>query len=243
MPDPESILTRVRAHGIVPVVVLDRAEQALGLAQALIDGGLPLAEVTFRTAAAPAAIAALAERGDLTVGAGTVLTPQQVDQAAQAGARFIVSPGLSQAVVARCGELGLLCLPGAITPTEVQAGLELGLSTLKFFPAASAGGPAALAALGGPFRQVAFVPTGGVGLADLADYLTLPNVAAVGGSWMVPRAALAAGDFDRVRQLTAEAVQTAASVLGRKSAAADQAGPAPGCHAEPSAPDHGLGGN
>ncbi|MDR1387913.1 MAG: bifunctional 4-hydroxy-2-oxoglutarate aldolase/2-dehydro-3-deoxy-phosphogluconate aldolase [Propionibacteriaceae bacterium] len=207
-PDPR--LARVCAAGIVPVVVLDQAEQATGLAQALLDGGLPVAEVTFRTAAAPAAIALLAARGDLTVGAGTVLTPQQVDQAAQSGAQFVVSPGLSRAVVERCGELGLLCLPGAVTATEVQAGLELGLSTLKFFPAASSGGPAALRGLAGPFGGVRFVPTGGITLANLADYLALPNVAAVGGSWMVPRNALAAGDFERIRQLTAAAVQAAA---------------------------------
>jgi 2-dehydro-3-deoxyphosphogluconate aldolase/(4S)-4-hydroxy-2-oxoglutarate aldolase len=194
---------------LVPVVVLDDAADADGLAGALVAGGLPVAEVTFRTAAARDAIAAMAARGDILVGAGTVLTAEQVDQAVAAGARFVVSPGLSRAVVERCAELGVLALPGAVTATEVQAALELGLSTVKFFPAGTSGGPAAIKALAAPFGDVQFVPTGGVGPANLAEYLAIPAVAAVGGSWMVPRERVKAGDFAGIQQLTADAVAAA----------------------------------
>ena len=203
---PADVLTALRAARLVPVVVLDDAADADALAGALVAGGLPVAEVTFRTAAAQDSIRAMAARGDILVGAGTVLTPEQVDQAVAAGARFVVSPGLSRAVVERCGEHGVLALPGAVTATEVQAALELGLTTVKFFPAGTSGGPGAIKALAAPFGGVAFVPTGGVGPGNLADYLAVPAVAAVGGSWMVPRDRVKAGDFAGVRTLCAEAV-------------------------------------
>jgi 2-dehydro-3-deoxyphosphogluconate aldolase/(4S)-4-hydroxy-2-oxoglutarate aldolase len=210
---PATSTTDVRkalsAARLVPVVVLDDAADADALAGALVAGGLPVAEVTFRTAAARDAIAAMAARGDILVGAGTVLTAEQVNQAVAAGARFVVSPGLSRAVVERCAELGVLALPGAVTATEVQAALELGLSTVKFFPAGTSGGPAAIKALAAPFGDVQFVPTGGVGPANLADYLAIPAVAAVGGSWMVPRERVKAGDFAGIQQLTADAVAAA----------------------------------
>jgi len=210
---PATSTTDVRkalsAARLVPVVVLDDAADADGLAAALVAGGLPVAEVTFRTAAAPDAIAAMAARGDILVGAGTVLTAEQVNQAVAAGARFVVSPGLSRAVVERCAELGVLALPGAVTATEVQAALELGLSTVKFFPAGTSGGPAAIKALAAPFSDVQFVPTGGVGPANLADYLAIPAVAAVGGSWMVARERVKAGDFAGIQQLSADAVAAA----------------------------------
>src|SRR5450756_599246 len=135
---------------------------------------------------------AMAARGDILVGAGTVLTVAQVDQAVAAGATFVVSPGLSRAVVERCQELGVLALPGAVTATEVQAALELGLDTVKFFPAGTSGGPAAIKALAAPFTGVKFVPTGGVGPANLGEYLALASVVAVGGSWMVPTERIAA---------------------------------------------------
>jgi 2-dehydro-3-deoxyphosphogluconate aldolase/(4S)-4-hydroxy-2-oxoglutarate aldolase len=205
----EDVLAALAGHRIVPVVVLDDADDAAPLGRALVDGGLPVAEVTFRTAAAERAIGVLAERGDVLVGAGTVLTPEQVDRAVAAGARFVVSPGLSRAVVERCGEHGVLALPGAVTATEVQAALELGVSTVKFFPAGTSGGPAAIAALAAPFGHVRFVPTGGVGPANLRDYLDLPAVAAVGGSWMVPRARVAAGDVAGVAALVSDAVARA----------------------------------
>jgi len=197
---------------LVPVVVLDDAADAGRLGDALVDGGLPVAEVTFRTAAAADAIRVLADRGDILVGAGTVLTPDQVDQAVAAGATFVVSPGLSRAVVERCREHGVLPLPGAVTATEIQAAMELGLTTVKFFPAGASGGARAIAALAAPFGGVTFVPTGGVGPDDLGEYLSIPAVAAVGGSWMVPRDRIRAGDFDEVRRLTAQAVALAQRV-------------------------------
>lgn len=206
------VLSSLRAARLVPVVVLDDAKDADGLAGALVEGGLPVAEVTFRTAAAQDSIRAMSARGDILVGAGTVLTPEQVDQAVAAGASYVVSPGLSRAVVERCGEHGVLALPGAVTATEIQAALELGLTTVKFFPAGTSGGAPAIAALAAPFAGVSFVPTGGVGPKNLADYLAIASVAAVGGSWMVPRDRVRAGDFDAIRDLTAEAVALAAQL-------------------------------
>jgi 2-dehydro-3-deoxyphosphogluconate aldolase/(4S)-4-hydroxy-2-oxoglutarate aldolase len=187
-------------------VVLDDAADADALAGALVAGGLPVAEVTFRTAAAQDSIRAMAARGDLLVGAGTVLTPAQVDQAVDAGATFVVSPGLSRSVVERCQERGVLALPGAVTATEVQAALELGLTTLKFFPAGTCGGAGAIKALAAPFGNVGFVPTGGIGPTNLAEYLAIPAVVAVGGSWMVPRDLIKAGNFAGIQRLTADAV-------------------------------------
>ncbi|MGY1623815.1 bifunctional 4-hydroxy-2-oxoglutarate aldolase/2-dehydro-3-deoxy-phosphogluconate aldolase [Geodermatophilus sp. SYSU D00965] len=203
MTDVLAALGRAR---LVPVVVLDDAGHAGPLADALVAGGLPVAEVTFRTPAAADAIRAVADRGDVLVGAGTVLTPAQVDRAVAAGARYVVSPGLSRAVVERCAEHGVPALPGVVTATEVQAALELGVTTVKFFPAGTSGGARAVAALAAPFGEVRFVPTGGIGPADLADYLRLDAVVAVGGSWMVPRDRIAAGDLATVTRLTAEAV-------------------------------------
>ena len=204
------VLEALGTHRLVPVVVLDDAADADGLAGALVAGGLPVAEVTFRTAAAEESIRVMAARGDVLVGAGTVLTVQQVDSAVAAGASYVVSPGLSRAVVERCGEHGVPVLPGAVTATEVQAALELGVSTVKFFPAGTSGGAKAIAALAAPFGGVSFVPTGGVGPANLHEYLALPSVHAVGGSWMVPKGLVAAREFDQVRALVAEAVALAA---------------------------------
>ncbi|WP_147794444.1 bifunctional 4-hydroxy-2-oxoglutarate aldolase/2-dehydro-3-deoxy-phosphogluconate aldolase [Cellulomonas sp. Y8] len=204
------VLDRLAAHRLVPVVVLDEARDAGPLADALVAGGLPVAEVTFRTAAASDAIRAIADRGgDVLVGAGTVVTPAQVDDAVAAGAQYLVSPGTSRAVVERAQEHGVPVLPGAVTATEVQAALELGLGTVKFFPAGTSGGSAAIAALAAPFGGVRFVPTGGVGPGNLDQYLALPCVAAVGGSWMVPRDRVRAGDLAGVRTLVADAVALA----------------------------------
>ncbi len=201
-----SVYAEISAARLVPVVVLDDAAHADALAGALVAGGLPVAEVTFRTDAAADAIRAMADRGDILDGAGTVLTPEQVDAAVAAGARYVVSPGLSRSVVERCREHGVLPLPGAVTATEVQAALELGLDTVKFFPAGTSGGPAAIKALTAPFGGVRFVPTGGIGPKNLAEYLAVDAVAAVGGSWMAPRDLVAAGQFDEITRLTAEAV-------------------------------------
>ncbi|MBB3083937.1 bifunctional 4-hydroxy-2-oxoglutarate aldolase/2-dehydro-3-deoxy-phosphogluconate aldolase [Geodermatophilus sabuli] len=203
---PGEVLDALGRLRLVPVVVLDDAADAAPLAGALVAGGLPVAEVTFRTPAAGDAIRAMADRGDVLLGAGTVLTPAQVDEAVAAGARYVVSPGLSRAVVERCAEHGVLALPGAVTATEVQAALELGLTAVKFFPAGTSGGAPAIRALAAPFGGVRFIPTGGVGPATVADYLAVDAVVAVGGSWMVPRERIAAGDVEAVRRLTAEAV-------------------------------------
>lgn len=205
-------LSALAAARLVPVVVLDDAADADALAGALVDGGLPVAEVTFRTSAAEESIRVMAARGDILIGAGTVLTAKQVDVAVAAGASYVVSPGLSRAVVERCQEHGVLALPGAVTATEVQMALELGLTTVKFFPAGTSGGPAAIAALSAPFVGVKFVPTGGVGPKNLGEYLAIPAVTAVGGSWMVPRDRVAAQDFAGIRDLTAAAVALAAGL-------------------------------
>ncbi|MGB7961444.1 MAG: bifunctional 4-hydroxy-2-oxoglutarate aldolase/2-dehydro-3-deoxy-phosphogluconate aldolase [Propionicimonas sp.] len=196
---------------IVPVVVINQASCAEALGEALVAGGIPVAEVTFRTAAAIEAIRRMSANPDLLVGAGTVLTADQVDQAFEAGAQFIVSPGFSAAVVRRAQQHELPVFPGAVTPTEIMAALDLGLTTLKFFPANVYGGAAALKALGAPFPQVRFIPTGGVSVGNLADYLSLPNVGAVGGSWMVPADAIDAGDTTTIQSLCAAAVQTASN--------------------------------
>ena len=206
------VLSALSAARLVPVVVLDDAADANALAGALVAGGLPVAEVTFRTAAAQESIRAMSARGDILVGAGTVLTVAQVDQAVAAGASFVVSPGLSRAVVERCQEKGVLARPGAVTATEVQAALELGITTVKFFPAGTCGGAAAIKALAAPFGGVSFVPTGGVGPNNLAEYLSIQAVAAVGGSWMVPRDLVKSGDFAGIRRLTADAVAVVKTV-------------------------------
>lgn len=203
------VLAELAARVLVPVVVVREASDAAVLADALVAGGLPVAEVTFRTAAAPDAIRVMADRGDVLVGAGTVLTPAQVDQAVAAGARYVVSPGTSRAVVERCFEHGVAVLPGAVTATEVQAALELGLGTVKFFPAGTSGGAGAIRALAAPFGGVRFVPTGGVGPANLAEYLAVPAVVAVGGSWMVPADRVAAGDRAGLVDLISTAVTAA----------------------------------
>ena len=208
----EAVLDELAEHRLVPVVVIDEAGQAGPLAEGLVAGGLPVAEVTFRTAAAADSIRAMADRGDVLVGAGTILTAGQVDAAVAAGARYIVSPGTSRAVVERAREHGVVALPGAVTATEIQAALELDVTTVKFFPAATSGGSEAIAALAAPFSGLRFVPTGGIGPANLAAYLALPSVAAVGGSWMVPRDLVRRRDTAGIGQLVARAVSLAASL-------------------------------
>jgi 2-dehydro-3-deoxyphosphogluconate aldolase/(4S)-4-hydroxy-2-oxoglutarate aldolase len=208
------ILELLGAHRIVPVVTAHTARQGADIAAALAEGGLPVAEITFRTPAAAEAIAAaVRERPDVLVGAGTVIRPEQVDQAVAAGARFIVSPGTSRAVIDRCGSLGIPILPGAVTATEIQAALEAGARVLKFFPAEASGGASTLRALAAPFGDVEFVPTGGIGPDTLAAYLSIPQVRAVGGSWMLPADAVRDGDWTRVTGLTKDAV-TQAEALG-----------------------------
>jgi 2-dehydro-3-deoxyphosphogluconate aldolase/(4S)-4-hydroxy-2-oxoglutarate aldolase len=191
---------------IVPVVVIEQAERAAVLGEALVAGGIPVAEVTLRTAAGLDSIAEMAKNPDLLVGAGTVITADQVDRVVEVGARFIVSPGLNPRVVERALEHGIDVVPGAVTPSEIMTALELGLTTLKFFPANVYGGPSALKALGAPFGNVSFIPTGGVSTTNIAEYLALKNVVAVGGSWMVPANLINDGEFDTIRQLCTDAV-------------------------------------
>lgn len=185
-------------HRVVPVVVLDDPARAADLGAALLAGGLPVAEATFRTPGAAAVLRRLAERTDLLVGAGTVITAAQVDLAHDAGARFVVSPGLSAAVVRRCQELDLPVLPGVASATEVIAALDLGVDVVKFFPAEASGGLDMIKALSAAFPQVGFVPTGGITAASAPRYLAHRAVTAVGGSWMVAPDLLAAGRWDEV---------------------------------------------
>ena len=193
---------------VIPVIVIDDAAHAEPLARALVAGGLPVLEVTLRTPAALEAIGAMARVPGAVVGAGTVLTAQDVRRAQDAGAGFAVSPGLTDALAAACGDAGLPLLPGAATASEAMGALEAGYDMLKFFPAGPAGGPAYLKALGGPLPGIAFCPTGGVSVQNAGDYLRLPNVACVGGSWVAPEAMMRAGDWAGI-----EALARAAALL------------------------------
>jgi 2-dehydro-3-deoxyphosphogluconate aldolase/(4S)-4-hydroxy-2-oxoglutarate aldolase len=208
-PPPNDVITTIETGRLVPVIVIEDPAAARPLAAALLLGGLRCAEVTFRTAAAEAALAAMAQDPRLLVGAGTVVRPEQVDRAVAAGARFIVSPGISPSVVRHCRSVGVPVVPGVATATEIQAAGEEGLDVLKFFPAEPLGGLAMLKALAAPFPGVRFVPTGGIGAAQLGDYLAHRSVLAVGGSWMVAPKLVAAGAWDEITRLTAEAVELA----------------------------------
>jgi 2-dehydro-3-deoxyphosphogluconate aldolase/(4S)-4-hydroxy-2-oxoglutarate aldolase len=179
------------------------------LAGALAAGGLSIAEVTFRTPAAEDVLRRFARHDFMLVGAGTVVRADQVDRAVDAGAQFVVSPGVSTTVIGRCQELGVPVFPGIATATELMAALDLGVQVVKFFPAGVLGGLAAIAALAAPFPGVQFIPTGGIGASDLASYLAHPAVLAVGGSWMVAPALLKDGSLDEVTRLTAAAVEVA----------------------------------
>jgi 2-dehydro-3-deoxyphosphogluconate aldolase/(4S)-4-hydroxy-2-oxoglutarate aldolase len=197
---------------LVPVVVLDRVDDAVPLGTALMEAGLPIAEVTFRTGAAAASIAALrSSLPGMRVGAGTVSSTAQLDEAIAAGAHFVVTPGFNPRVVERALSRGIPIVPGVNAPGFVEMALEFGLTTLKFFPAEASGGIAMIKALAGPYPGVRFVPTGGIGPANLAAWLAQPNVVACGGSWMVDPRLVAAGDFAGIARLTAEAVALAAA--------------------------------
>lgn len=191
---------------VIPVIVIDQRERAVPMARALVDGGVRVLEVTLRTAAALASIEAIAEAvPDAIVGAGTLRSAGDARSAHAAGARFGVSPGYSAALAAQCRDLGLPLLPGVATATEVMQAAEDGFRFLKFFPASAAGGPALLKAWASPFGDVAFCPTGGIGIDNAASWLALPNVKVVGGSWLTPPEALATGDWDRITRLAREA--------------------------------------
>lgn len=192
---------------VVPVLVIDDVSRAKGLARALVAGGLPALEVTLRTSGALDAIRAMSEVEGGIVGAGTLLTSADVKAAKAAGAKFGVSPGATQKLLDACAEYDLPLLPGAATASEVMTLLELGYTVQKFFPAESAGGAPALKSIGGPIPQVRFCPTGGISLKNARDYLGLPNVMCVGGSWVAPAAMVASGDWAGITALAAEAAQ------------------------------------
>lgn len=203
------VLKQIQKIGIVPVVVLNDAKDAAPLAKALCEGGLPCAEVTFRTAAAAESIQIMTtEFPDMLVGAGTVLTTEQVDKAVAAGAKFIVSPGLNPKVVKYCVDKGIPITPGTSNPSDIEQALELGLDVVKFFPAEAAGGLAMIKAMAAPYTTMKFMPTGGINAGNLCEYLSFPKILACGGSWMVSGKLIDAGEFDQIRELTREAVKT-----------------------------------
>lgn len=201
------ILQKIQKIGIVPVVVLERAEDAVPLAKALIEGGLPCAEVTFRTAAARDSIKAMSDAyPDMLIGAGTVLTTDQVDQAVEAGATFIVSPGLNPSIVKYCTEKNIPIVPGVTNPSDIEIALTFGLDVVKFFPAEASGGLNMIKALAGPYVGLKFMPTGGINADNLKSYLDFPRIVACGGSWMVSPELIKAGKFDEIRALTNKAI-------------------------------------
>jgi len=207
---PGDVHKAISVGRIVPVIVVDERGSAAHLSDALVAGGLHCAEVTFRTPAAEAALRIMAADGRLLVGAGTVVNPEQVDRALAAGARFIVSPGFSQAVVRHCTALGVPVFPGVATASEIMAALDEGVELVKFFPAEALGGLSMINALAGPFPGLRLIPTGGITAARLPAYLAHRSVVAVGGSWMVAPGLVAAGHWAEITRLTAEAVAVAA---------------------------------
>jgi 2-dehydro-3-deoxyphosphogluconate aldolase/(4S)-4-hydroxy-2-oxoglutarate aldolase len=201
------ITERVQQIGIIPVVSIPKLDHALPLAEALLEGGLACAEITFRTAAAAEAIAQIRSHfPDILLGAGTVLKIEQAETAISAGAQFIVSPGTNPMVVDHCLSKGVTIFPGVCTPTEIEMALAKGVDVLKFFPAEPMGGVKFLQAVCAPYRQVRFIPTGGIDVKNIGQYLALPQVLACGGSWMVKPELFEAGDFAKVKQLASEAV-------------------------------------
>lgn len=204
------VLTRLAAACVVPVVVLEDAAKAVPTAQAMLQGGIDVMEITFRTAAAEDSIRAVAQQcPDMLVGAGTVLTLEQCRTAVNAGANFIVSPGFDEDVVRWCVDNGVAVVPGCVTPTEITAAMRLGLQVVKFFPANVYGGLSAMKSLAAPFGSIRFIPTGGVNDQNVGEYFSAPFVHAVGGSWVCAKADIAAGDFDKITRLCREARQAA----------------------------------
>ncbi len=204
----ENLIKKIEEAGVIPVVKIDNAKDALPLADALKKGGLCCAEITFRTDAAEEAIKLIAENHpDFLIAAGTVLTPEKADAAMNAGASFIVSPGFNPAVVKHCIEKGYPVIPGVCTPTEVEAAMSMGLTYLKFFPAEAAGGVKMIKSMAAPYTKVRFMPTGGINTGNLAEYLNCKAVFACGGSWMVPSDKISNGKFDEIEELTKSAVK------------------------------------
>lgn len=211
----DAILEKIQKIGIVPVVVLNDAKDAEPLAKALCEGGLPCAEVTFRTDAAEESIRIISEKyPEMLVGAGTVLTTEQVDRAVAAGAKFIVSPGFNPKVVKYCLDKGILMTPGTQTPSEMEQALEMGLDVVKFFPAEPAGGLAMIKAVAAPYTTLKFMPTGGINLNNVGDYLQYDRIVACGGSWMVKGDLIKAGKFDEITQMTKDAAELVKRICG-----------------------------
>jgi 2-dehydro-3-deoxyphosphogluconate aldolase/(4S)-4-hydroxy-2-oxoglutarate aldolase len=208
----------IGALRLVPVIVIDEEENAYPLAQALKAGGLACAEITFRTAAAEQCIRAMASDPEILLGAGTVLRPEQVERALEAGARFIVTPGFSAEVVRACQANSVPVFPGVATATEMQMALEAGVEVVKVFPTEASGGLTLLKALASPFSMMRFIPTGGISLSQLADYLAFPPVLAVGGSWIAPSALIAARRFDEITELAAQSVAVCQAARGANKA-------------------------
>ncbi|MBO7401387.1 MAG: bifunctional 4-hydroxy-2-oxoglutarate aldolase/2-dehydro-3-deoxy-phosphogluconate aldolase [Lachnospiraceae bacterium] len=203
------VLTRFQKLGIIPVVKIDNAKDAVPLAKALCEGGLPVAEVTFRTDAAEEAIREMSKAfPEMFVGAGTVLTTEQVDRAVAAGAKFIVSPGFNPVVVKYCVDKNIPITPGTSSPSEIEQAIGFGLEAVKFFPAEASGGIAKIKAMAGPYTQMKFMPTGGINADNLCSYLDFPKILACGGSWMVSDKLINAGEFDKIKELTTQAVNT-----------------------------------
>jgi 2-dehydro-3-deoxyphosphogluconate aldolase / (4S)-4-hydroxy-2-oxoglutarate aldolase len=200
-----NILEHLATHKLIPIVVMDNADHARGFGDVLAAGGLPLAEVTFRTPAAEQAVRTLAARGDLVVGAGTILTTEQADRAIDAGAQFLVAPGTNPKVLEYAAKRGVPMTPGVATPSEIELAQSSGAAALKFFPAETMGGVAALKAFAGPYPDAKFIPTGGITPERLLSYLALKNVLACGGSWVAPRELLTAGRFDAIAALIEDA--------------------------------------
>ena len=208
-------LKQIGSTGIVPVVVLNKADDAEPLAQALVKGGLPCAEVTFRTDAAEESILRIAKKfPEMFVGAGTVLTTEQADRAVGAGAKFIVSPGLNPKVVEHCLKKGYPITPGIMTPTELEMALGFGLDVVKFFPAENAGGLKMIKAMSAPYTMMKFMPTGGINATNVRDYLACNKILACGGSWMVKGDLINAGDFAEIEKLTREAAAIVKEIRG-----------------------------
>lgn len=213
--DETAAIARLKACGVIPVVVIEDASRAIDLAHALVAGGIDVVEVTLRRPAGLAALEAIAKSVPKALPvAGTVVTPAQVAQVKDAGAQAVVSPGFSESVDAALKEAGLPWLPGVATASDCMRAVAAGRTVAKFFPAETAGGPPALKALSGPFPQMSFCPTGGVGLANLSSYLALPQVICVGGSWFVPADAIAGGDWKRITQLAKEASEAFKTARG-----------------------------
>ena len=210
-----NIFEKIEQYGVVPVIAIDAAADAVPLADALLEGGLPVAEITFRTDAALDSIAAISsQRPELLVGAGTVLTESQVDDAKAAGAKFALSPGLDLDVLLRAEEVGLPFAPGIMTPTDLQAALKSGCKMVKFFPAMAAGGPNLLRNIAAPYAhtEIGFNPTGGVTLENLDQWLSMPTVRAVGGTWIATKADIANGDWAQITEKAKMSVDRAAKI-------------------------------